>query len=58
MGVGNCWQERYFSKVIRTDEYLGYATAYIDVNAEMAGLKCGYYHRYPWTTWHFHAGLQ
>ena len=46
-GSGKLFEQRYFSKVIRSDEQVGYATAYIDVNAELAGLKCGYYRHYP-----------
>lgn len=43
---------------ILTDEHLAIETAFIDLNAHMAGIKFGYYDIYPWTAFPLHAGLQ
>lgn len=55
-GSGKLFEQRFFSKVIRTESQLGIVTAYVDTNPELAGLECKLYRRYPWTSLGLHCG--
>lgn len=54
-GSGKLFEQRFRSKPILTERYLGNASAYLELNPMRAGLK----HRlldYPWTTYRLQAG--
>lgn len=53
-GSGKLFDQRFFSKVIETDEHLAVCTAYVELNPVRAGIVADP-EAYPWSTFRLHA---
>lgn len=55
--TGKLFEQRYYSKPIRSESHLAIASAYIDLNPVRAGIVEDPAH-YDWSTFRIHAGLK
>ena len=55
-GTGKLFEQRYICRVVDSETYLAYVTAYIDLNPFASGLISLRDRPYPYTTHHLHAG--